>query len=520
MKRYTNSLVSLLILLAILISTVVPVGAASGTQPSKYSSTLNSGTRNVVCTTLDGTTAAGYYTGSYTYEKLSTQSASTILNSLRTLMKTGHKSTSYNDCKNYADKMDCQNESGKMTSIYTSFVTNYSSGGINREHVWPKSLGGFETSGAGADLHHIRPSEETPNSNRGNLKYGNVTGGKTSIGNKSGKEAGTYGTYFEPLDNVKGDVARICLYVYARYGGELSKCSSITNVFQSVDVLLEWCELDPVDTWEMGRNEVVYKIQGNRNVFIDYPEYAWLVFGRSVPANYQTPTSSGTQGGGSSGSTCTHATTETRNAVAATCTSTGYTGDKYCTSCGVLVASGTTIAKTSHTTVSGVGKTDATCGNPGYTGDTKCTVCQTVTVQGSVIPATGDHSWGEVTITNPPTTESTGTGQKTCTVCGATRRVTIPMLENEGDTPDIPGGDTPDVPGGDTPDVPGGDTPDVPGGDTPDVPGGDTPDTEVTEVTLALILAGMTEAERVIVMINLGVFASAYYDLLAEAFSK
>ena len=54
-------------------------------------------------------------------------------------------------------------------------------------------------------------------------------------------------------------------------------------------MLLEWCASDPVDTWEMGRNEVIAKIQGNRNVFIDYPEYAWLVFGRDLPENMTTP---------------------------------------------------------------------------------------------------------------------------------------------------------------------------------------------------------------------------------------
>jgi hypothetical protein len=63
------------------------------------------------------------------------------------------------------------------------------------------------------------------------------------------------------LDNVKGDVARICLYVYVRWGKEFPSCNNINTVFQSIDVLLEWCALDPVDTWEMGRNEVVAAIQ-------------------------------------------------------------------------------------------------------------------------------------------------------------------------------------------------------------------------------------------------------------------
>lgn len=60
-------------------------------------------------------------------------------------------------------------------------------------------------------------------------------------------------------------------------------------VIESLDTLLEWMQEDPVDTWEMSRNDCVQKVQGNRNVFIDYPEFAWLLFGRELPADYDTP---------------------------------------------------------------------------------------------------------------------------------------------------------------------------------------------------------------------------------------
>lgn len=315
MNTLKSRILALVMLVAVLVSFALPTYAA--TQPSSYSSSSNSGERDVVCTTLNGTTAAGYYTGSYSYDSLASQSSSVLLQSLRTLMTSTHKrTTSYSDCKNYANVTDCENNSGKLVTLYTSYTTYYG-GSINREHVWPKSLGGYETSGPGADLHHIRPTESQPNSDRSSLRYGNVTGGKTSIGNASGYEAGTYGSYFEPLDNVKGDVARICLYMYARYGGMSNyTCSNINKVFQSVDVLLDWCELDPVDTWEMGRNEVIYSIQGNRNVFIDYPELAWLVFGKSVPTDMPTPSgkaSNGTAGGntGSGGNTGDGGNTDT-----------------------------------------------------------------------------------------------------------------------------------------------------------------------------------------------------------------
>ena len=135
------------------------------------------------------------------------------------------------------------------------------------------------------------------------------------------------GGYFEPHNNVKGDVARICLYVYARWGSDFTKCSDITNVFESVDVLLEWCEMDPVDTWEMGRNEVVESIQGNRNVFIDYPELAWILFDREIPADMTTPSGEAKKNAPES-NVCDHAFGEW------TLSADGVTYESTCSECG------------------------------------------------------------------------------------------------------------------------------------------------------------------------------------------
>ncbi len=146
------------------------------------------------------------------------------------------------------------------------------------------------------------------------------------------------GGYFEPLDNVKGDVARICLYVYVRWAKDFPQCKDITRVFQSVDVLLEWCAEDPVDTWEMGRNEVVQSIQGNRNVFIDYPELAWLLFDREIPENMTTPSGKANP--------CPHANTCVKNKVDASCGADGYSGDTYCADCNELLTNGTSISAT------------------------------------------------------------------------------------------------------------------------------------------------------------------------------
>ena len=458
MKRNTKSIIALLLSFILIISSSLPIFAvskASSAQPTTYSKTYNSGYRDQVCTALSAG-ALSYYTGSYSIETLMSQSGSTLENTLRTLMRNTHSNiTSYGNCRDYADKTDCEgktdatgNSSRQITMLYTGYQATYSQynngSGWNREHVWPQSLGGGNTSGGGADLHHIRPDENQTNGDRGNLKYGNLTSGTTSKGNLSGMVGGTKGSYYEPNDNVKGDVARIVLYVYVRWYTSWG-ADSVTEVFQSVDVLLEWCALDPVDTWEMGRNEVVQNIQGNRNVFIDYPELAWKMFGKQVPANMTTPSSgSGSSGGGTS---CSHSSTTVKNATSATCGQSGYTGDTVCNSCGATVKFGTTIVATGnhsfgawvengstqirtcqtcgktesqaaackHSVTYVSGKVNETCGKDGYTGDVVCASCSVVVEYGSKIDATGAHSYNAWQIN-----VETNTKTRSCYICGKT----------------------------------------------------------------------------------------------------
>ena len=85
MKKFNKTLVAMLLIITLIVSSIVPVSAA-GNQPSKYSTTNNSGERHVVCTTLNGTSAANYYTGSYQYENLEDLSASTLLTTLRSFL--------------------------------------------------------------------------------------------------------------------------------------------------------------------------------------------------------------------------------------------------------------------------------------------------------------------------------------------------------------------------------------------------------------------------------------------------
>ena len=318
MKERMKQLFAALLVAIVIIVQIPPISISAA--PATYSKQSNSGTRDEVCTSLAGTSAGSYYSGNYAYDYLDDLSSSALFSSLQTLMRSTHNDiTSYNDCKYEVWKTDCENNViTKATTLYTSFDmdSSYWDGTwtCDREHVWPQSLGGDNTSGGGADLHHIRPAEKKVNGTRSNRLYGYAPNGTNVTGNNSSLVGGKYaskgdGGYFEPLDNVKGDVARICLYVYVRWNSQWG-AESITKVFQSVDVLLEWCELDPVDTWEMGRNEVIQNIQGNRNVFIDYPELAWLIFDRDIPNDMTTPSgeaknAEGGNGGNSGGTTPT-----------------------------------------------------------------------------------------------------------------------------------------------------------------------------------------------------------------------
>lgn len=153
----------------------------------------------------------------------------------------------------------------------------------NREHCWPQSLSNkcWGQGKAGTDILHLRPTYNTTNSTRGNDLYGVATGSvkeRTHNGIFYGKSGGGY---FEPIDTVKGDVARIIMYVWVAYFDHYgSKLPAITNTFESFDRLIEWHTMDKPDVMEGNRNNFSEKSdQKNRNPFVDHPEYAWKIFG-------------------------------------------------------------------------------------------------------------------------------------------------------------------------------------------------------------------------------------------------
>lgn len=158
------------------------------------------------------------------------------------------------------------------------------SGQWNREHVWAQSHGGFGTSaGPGTDIHHLRPEDVGVNGVRGNKDFD--TGGSTVSG-----APGNYtdSDSFEPRNAVKGDVARMILYMAVRYEGDdswpdLEPNERVNNgstpAMGKLSVLKRWSDQDPPDAFEKRRNEIIYsQYQHNRNPFIDHPEWVEAIW--------------------------------------------------------------------------------------------------------------------------------------------------------------------------------------------------------------------------------------------------
>jgi endonuclease I len=155
----------------------------------------------------------------------------------------------------------------------------------NREHVWAKSHGDFgDATGPGTDVHHLRPEDVTVNGARGNLDFDE---GGSAVSQCPGCSADS--DSFEPRDAVKGDVARMILYMAVRYEGgdgwpDLEPNDAVDNgsapAIGRLTVLLRWNAEDPPDAFELHRNDVIFEqIQHNRNPFIDHPEWADSIFG-------------------------------------------------------------------------------------------------------------------------------------------------------------------------------------------------------------------------------------------------
>ncbi len=184
---------------------------------------------------------------------------------------------------------------------------NYSGEGdcYNKEHVIPQSVFGSQLP-MQSDAHHLLPTDGRVNGFRGSFPFGKVddaqldpneqngitnpTENGSKLGNNlnSGYSAGYTGKVFEPIDEFKGDIARIYFYFATRYEDQISAWSSypmfngssdqvLDNTF--LNILMTWHIDDPVSQKEIDRNNnIYYNHQNNRNPFVDHPEWVALIW--------------------------------------------------------------------------------------------------------------------------------------------------------------------------------------------------------------------------------------------------
>ncbi len=295
--------------LAVILSLVMCVSMLFGLSFSVQAATYiyNWGTRGTVATELSDNAIAFYTENDVALSELlalsgsNTESgvpSSALYTALHNLMESNHTNpTSYDGTRELYRYTDCQNGGSPSTisSFYsgTAIGPDWDGGDTwNREHTWPNSKGDLAGNGEN-DIMMLRPAATSENGSRSNKAYGESTG------------------YFNPnigSYDLRGDVARIILYQYVRWEcintGSSYNSTGIfgtAGVIESQDLLLEWLEADPVDTWELGRNDAVEAITGTRNVFVDYPELGFDLFNEAVPTGYTSP-SGGADVDGSTGS--------------------------------------------------------------------------------------------------------------------------------------------------------------------------------------------------------------------------
>lgn len=184
--------------------------------------------------------------------------------------------------------------------VYSSSSVDAYSSVWNREHLWPRSRGNTDQAGPDdSDLFHVVPADAQVNALRSSLYFdiSDVNDSKYVIGAGTSAPQVSYDSdSWQPPANQKGDIARTLFYMDVRYNGTEANTSDLDLVsfppggaqMGRLNTLLLWSAEDPPDDAERGRNNLIYSAyQGNRNPFIDHPEYATAIWGTGVPGDPQ-----------------------------------------------------------------------------------------------------------------------------------------------------------------------------------------------------------------------------------------
>ena len=238
------------------------------------------------------------------YESCNGLSGEALRAELHNIIK-DHQSFSYTTTKTILREADEDyNNPDNIILVYTGnsidkfdFASNFEPDFWNREHVWPKSHGDFDAGDpfevpAYTDAHNLKPVDHSMNTLRGEKDFEN--GGEVVFNGSSLTDCFSTNSTFEPRNEVKGDIARMIFYMDLRYEGgsgepNLVVVEGLTTYpnpqIGSLSTLLEWHEQDPPDAFEKRRNDVIFKWQGNRNPFIDYPEFVNYLYNDNPQIN-------------------------------------------------------------------------------------------------------------------------------------------------------------------------------------------------------------------------------------------
>ena len=174
----------------------------------------------------------------------------------------------------YEQADESEDDSTSILSLYTrhnikksNHCGEYAWDKWNREHIWTQTLYPLSKT----DNHNIFACEGQINGYRSDKPF--AEGGETVVvfGHTTGCKQTS--STFEPCDEAKGEVARSVMYGTVMYSYDM------TDEIQSIYLALKWHLQHPITSRDVKRNDIVYKNQGNRNPFVDHPEYACHIWG-------------------------------------------------------------------------------------------------------------------------------------------------------------------------------------------------------------------------------------------------
>lgn len=255
------------------------------------------------------------------YSSLNGKSGQELKNAVHTLTR-NHTVLTYNSLWYYFQSTDHMPSNTRQVWDMYSNNTYYFNGssavsGMNKEHSLPKSWwgGGTNTSSypSYTDINHLYPSDAKANSAKSNWPLGEVStasfdNGVCRTGSPKSGMGGGAGTVFEPDDQYKGDFARTYFYMACcyqdytwRYHYMVTETDWKTLTPWAISMLLKWSREDPVSDKEKQRNDAVFKVQNNRNPFIDNPNLAEYIWGNKAGQVFNENDTTGTGGGGTGG---------------------------------------------------------------------------------------------------------------------------------------------------------------------------------------------------------------------------